>query len=85
MWFRGAGLEASPPAVTLCPHPSSPASSSTSTSPSHTPVRIGSGLEELTTSERAAVALVACGLFDDEIADRLVITAATTLDRFDGP
>ncbi|MFC8875351.1 hypothetical protein [Streptomyces ardesiacus] len=27
------------------------------------PVRIGSGLEELTSSERAAVALVACGLW----------------------
>ncbi|GHE60302.1 response regulator [Streptomyces capitiformicae] len=48
--------------------------------PSHT----GTGLEELTGREREAVVLVARGLSNDEIADRLVIsplTAKTHINR----
>ncbi|MFG2306471.1 response regulator [Actinacidiphila glaucinigra] len=44
----------------------------------------GTGLEELTNREREAVALVAQGLSNDEIADRMVIspvTAKTHLNR----
>ncbi|MFF9852215.1 helix-turn-helix transcriptional regulator [Streptomyces litmocidini] len=37
----------------------------------------GAGLEELTNREREAVALVARGLSNDEIADRMVITPMT--------
>jgi DNA-binding NarL/FixJ family response regulator len=37
----------------------------------------GSGLEELTNREREAVALVAQGLSNDEIADRMVISSLT--------
>jgi DNA-binding NarL/FixJ family response regulator len=46
--------------------------------------RAGTGLEELTGREREAVALVAQGLSNDEIADRLVIsplTAKTHINR----
>ncbi|MFI8966510.1 response regulator [Streptomyces sp. NPDC053493] len=46
--------------------------------------RAGSGLEQLTGREREAVALVAQGLSNDEIADRLVIsplTAKTHINR----
>ncbi|MEU2164125.1 response regulator transcription factor [Streptomyces sp. NPDC019208] len=48
------------------------------------PTRVGSGLEELTSREREAVALAARGLSNDEIADRLVIspfTAKTHVNR----
>ncbi|MEV0239931.1 response regulator transcription factor [Streptomyces sp. NPDC050674] len=48
------------------------------------PTRAGSGLEELTSREREAVALAAQGLSNDEIADRLVIsplTAKTHINR----
>ncbi|MER7820047.1 response regulator transcription factor [Streptomyces sp. NPDC096153] len=48
------------------------------------PTRVGSGLEELTSREREAVALAAQGLSNDEIADRLVIsplTAKTHVNR----
>ncbi|MES4907796.1 MULTISPECIES: response regulator transcription factor [unclassified Streptomyces] len=46
--------------------------------------RVGTGLEELTGREREAVALVAQGLSNDEIADRLVmspLTAKTHINR----
>ncbi|MFJ8196977.1 response regulator [Streptomyces sp. NPDC096152] len=52
------------------------------TQPIHT--HTGTGLEELTNREREAVALVAQGLSNDEIADRLVIsplTAKTHINR----
>ncbi|MET7379858.1 response regulator transcription factor [Streptomyces sp. NPDC005526] len=45
---------------------------------------VGSGLEELTSREREAVVLVAHGLSNDEIADRMVIspmTAKTHINR----
>lgn len=48
------------------------------------PTRVGSGLEELTSREREAVALAAQGLSNHEIADRLVIspfTAKTHVNR----
>ncbi|MER6161750.1 response regulator transcription factor [Streptomyces sp. NPDC001868] len=48
------------------------------------PTRAGSGLEELTSREREAVALAAQGLSNEEIADRLVIsplTAKTHINR----
>ncbi|MDX3231348.1 response regulator transcription factor [Streptomyces sp. ME19-01-6] len=48
------------------------------------PARTGSGLKELTSREREAVALAAQGLSNDEIADRLVIsplTAKTHINR----
>ncbi|WP_432073882.1 response regulator [Streptomyces wuyuanensis] len=48
------------------------------------PTRVGSGLQELTSREREAVALAARGLSNDEIADRLVIspfTAKTHVNR----
>ncbi|MFD9214601.1 response regulator [Streptomyces sp. NPDC059544] len=48
------------------------------------PTRVGSGLEELTSREREAVALAAQGLSNGEIADRLVIsplTAKTHVNR----
>ncbi|MEU2288595.1 response regulator transcription factor [Streptomyces sp. NPDC013178] len=48
------------------------------------PARVGSGLEELTSREREAVALAAQGLSNDEIAGRLVIsplTAKTHINR----
>ncbi|MER5896760.1 response regulator transcription factor [Streptomyces sp. NPDC001876] len=48
------------------------------------PLRSGAGLEELTTREREAVALVAQGLSNDQIADRMVIsplTAKTHINR----
>jgi DNA-binding NarL/FixJ family response regulator len=41
------------------------------------PTRAGSGLAELTSREREAVALTAQGLSNDEIADRMVITPLT--------
>ncbi|WP_137991850.1 response regulator [Streptomyces vilmorinianum] len=49
-----------------------------------TGTRTGTGLEELTAREREAVALVAQGLSNDEIADRMVIspmTAKTHINR----
>ncbi|MEV6409431.1 MULTISPECIES: response regulator transcription factor [Streptomyces] len=48
------------------------------------PTAAGTGLEELTSREREAVALVAHGLSNDEIADRMVIsplTAKTHVNR----
>ncbi|MFI1702690.1 response regulator transcription factor [Streptomyces bobili] len=48
------------------------------------PTAAGTGLEELTSREREAVALVAQGLSNDEIADRMVIsplTAKTHVNR----
>ncbi|GAA2662549.1 response regulator transcription factor [Streptomyces vastus] len=48
------------------------------------PTAVGTGLEELTSREREAVALVAHGLSNDEIADRMVIsplTAKTHVNR----
>ncbi|GAA4668954.1 hypothetical protein GCM10023324_21280 [Streptomyces youssoufiensis] len=48
------------------------------------PTRLGGALAELTGREREAVALVAHGLSNDEIADRLVIsptTAKTHINR----
>ncbi|MBM7167604.1 response regulator transcription factor [Streptomyces sp. G44] len=41
------------------------------------PARTGNGLKKLTSREREAVALVAQGLSNDEIADRLVISPST--------
>ncbi|MGW2179808.1 response regulator [Streptomyces sp. NPDC001732] len=52
--------------------------------PTETRARTGTGLEELTTREREAVALVARGLSNDEIAGRMVIsplTAKTHINR----
>ncbi|GGS13047.1 MULTISPECIES: response regulator [Streptomyces] len=48
------------------------------------PTRAGSGLEELTSREREAVALAAQGMSNDQIADRLIIsplTAKTHINR----
>ncbi|MFH8518410.1 response regulator [Streptomyces gelaticus] len=48
------------------------------------PIETGTGLEELTAREREAVVLVARGLSNDEIADRMVIsplTAKTHINR----
>ncbi|MFF8595809.1 response regulator [Streptomyces sp. NPDC015220] len=48
------------------------------------PAHAGTGLEELTSREREAVVLVAHGLSNDEIADRMVIsplTAKTHINR----
>ncbi|GAA4055956.1 response regulator transcription factor [Streptomyces shaanxiensis] len=47
------------------------------TQPRHTGPAAGAGLTELTGREREAVALVAQGLSNDEIADRMVISALT--------
>jgi DNA-binding NarL/FixJ family response regulator len=48
------------------------------------PLNTGTGLEELTNREREAVTLVAQGLSNDQIADRMVIsplTAKTHINR----
>ncbi|MCL8013140.1 response regulator transcription factor [Streptomyces sp. AS02] len=47
------------------------------TQPRHTGPAAGAGLTELTGREREAVVLVAQGLSNDEIADRMVISALT--------
>ncbi|MFI9583655.1 response regulator [Streptomyces sp. NPDC052236] len=47
------------------------------TQPLHTGAGAGTGLEELTSREREAVALVAQGLSNDQIADHMVISPLT--------